>query len=131
MTDTPIPPIAEDHTAKERAAGEAPVLLITAWHLKRMRSMPRSFYYVRKLDFATRQQTGCLWVHRWISRRSLMLTTAWRSEVDARRWLEGDSVARTDAVLRSIDGTVVRFEQYRNGAVATTAPTSSKTSDAR
>ena len=68
----------------DEATTEAPVLLITAWHLKRMRSMPRGFYNVRKLDFATRSQPGCLWVHRWISRRSLMLTTAWSSAAEAR-----------------------------------------------
>ena len=98
--------------AREGVSG-APVLLITAWHLRRARSMPKSFYHVRRLDLATRGEKGCLWVHRWISRRSLMLTTTWVSEKDAHRWLHGASFARTATALRSIEGTVARVEQYR------------------
>ena len=96
-------------------ASEAPVLLVTAWHLRRARSMPKGFYHVRRLDLATRGETGCLWVHRWISSRSLMLTTTWESEKDAHRWLYGASFARAAAALRSIEGTVARVEQYRQG----------------
>ena len=44
---------------------EARVLLLTSWHLSRMRSMPRAFWAVRALDRRTRSQQGCLHVHRW------------------------------------------------------------------
>lgn len=98
--------------AREGVSG-ASVLLITAWHLRRMRSMPKAFYHVRRLDLATRGEKGCLWVHRWGSRRSLMLTTTWESETDARSWLDGASFARTAAALRAIKGTATRVEQYR------------------
>jgi heme-degrading monooxygenase HmoA len=91
----------------------APLLLITAWHLRRMRSMPKAFYHVRRLDLATRGEKGCLSVHRWGSRRSLMVTTTWESETDAHRWLNGARFTRTAAALRAIKGTVARVEQYR------------------
>ena len=107
-----VPEQLRSDGADERIA-EAPVLLITAWHLRRMRSMPRAFYHVRRLDLATRGQAGCLWVHRWGSRRSLMLTTSWASETHARSWLEGASFTRTATALRAIDGTLARVEQYR------------------
>jgi heme-degrading monooxygenase HmoA len=78
--------------------------------------MPRGFYHVRRLDLATRGEKGCLWVHRWISRRSLMLTSTWESEADAQRWLHGTSFTRTAAALQSIEGAVARVEQYRRRA---------------
>ena len=105
----------ESVDTQETGAAVAPVLLLTAWHLKRMRSMPRGFYRVRQLDFATRGEPGCLWVHRWISRRSLMLTTAWTSEEAAHRWLAGPSFARTAEAFGAIEGSVVRLEQYDHG----------------
>lgn len=107
--------MARPTTTTERTAAAAPVLLITAWHLTRMRSMPRGFYNVRKLDFATRGHTECVWVHRWISRRSLMLTTAWRSWEAARAWLDSAEFRRADAAIRRIEGTVVRVERYVDG----------------
>jgi heme-degrading monooxygenase HmoA len=99
----------------DRTAAAAPVLLLTAWHLPRMRGMLRGFYNVRKLDFATRGWPGCRWVHRWISRRSLLLTTAWESWDEARDWLGSAEFRRTDLAIRGIDGTVVRIERYDNG----------------
>lgn len=93
---------------------ETPVLLITAWHLRRVRSMPRSFLHIRRLDLTTRRKAGCLWVHRWISLRSVLLTTTWQSERDAQCWLRSANFTRTDVALRSIEGTVARVEQYRH-----------------
>jgi heme-degrading monooxygenase HmoA len=109
MSDQPQP--GSDSTG--HSVPESPVLLITAWHLRRVRSMPKGFFHVRRLDLATRAEAGCLWVHRWISLRSVMLTSRWESEEGARRWLRGASFTRTDAALRSIEGTVPRVEQYR------------------
>jgi len=118
-------------TTTERTAAAAPVLLITAWHLTRMRSMPRGFYNVRKLDFATRGRAECVWVHRWISRRSLMLTTAWRSWEAARAWLDSAEFERTDAAIRRIEGTVVRVERYLDGVEVDFDSASSGDGDAR
>ncbi len=111
MTDTPPP--ADPAPSEASDPAEAPVLLVTAWHLPRMRSMPRAFVHVRRLDHATRNAPGALWVHRWISRRSLMLTTRWKTEADAHRWLNSPTFARTSAALGEIDGAVERVEQYR------------------
>jgi len=109
--------MSEPHQSDSDFAGDSvsgsPVLLITAWHFRRVRSMPKGFFHVRRLDLATRAEAGCLWVHRWISLRSVMLTSRWESEDDARRWLRGASFTRTAAALRSIEGTVPRVEQYR------------------
>ena len=36
----------------------APVLLLTAWHLSRVRSMPRAFWLARRLDRDGRAAPG-------------------------------------------------------------------------
>jgi len=80
------------------------VLLLTGWHLRHMRSMPRMFWRLRRLEQAARAQPGCLWVHRWISRRSLLLTLRWRSEDAARAWLASESFIAFDAAARALPG---------------------------
>ena len=105
-----------DHQVEAAAGGEHARLVMTAWHLRRMRSMPRAFYLVRRLDRATRGDADCLWIHRWISRRSLMLTSTWATEADANRWLGSDRFRRTAASLDAIEGTVARIQVYRAGA---------------
>ena len=89
---------------------DAPVLLLTSWHLPRMRSMPRAFWRVRALDRRTRSQQGCLRVHRWASRRSLLLTTWWRSRAAAETWLASSSFRETDERLRAIPGAEARVD---------------------
>ena len=91
------------------------MLLVTAWHLPRMRSMLSAFRHVRRLDRATRTAEGCEWVHRWGSRRSLMLTTRWRSWAEAEAWLDGPVFARATAALSRIPGAVPRLERYEAG----------------
>lgn len=78
------------------------VLLLTGWHFRRMRSMPRMFWRLRRLERAAREQDGCLWVHRWISRRSLLLTSRWRSEQAARAWLTSEPFVAFDAAARAL-----------------------------
>ena len=89
---------------------EARVLLLTSWHLTRMRSMPRAFWAVRALDRRTRSQQGCLHVHRWTSRRSLLLTTWWRSRAAAEAWLASPSFREADALLRALPGAEARVD---------------------
>ncbi len=75
------------------------LLLIAAWHLPRMRSLPRALWRVRRLDRASRGAPGCLWMHRWLSRRSLALTSAWASEAAAEAWLASTAFAEADTAL--------------------------------
>ncbi len=108
MSDQPQP--GSDSTGD--SVSQSSVLLITAWHLRHVRSMPGSFLHIRRLDLATRGEPACLWVHRWISLRSVLLTTTWQSERDAQGWLRSANFTRTDLALRSIDGTVARVELF-------------------
>ena len=89
------------------------VLLLTAWHLRRMRSMPRLFWRLRSLERHCRAQPGCLWVHRWISRRSLLLTSRWELEAAADRWLASEAFRAFDEAARALEGTEARVERYR------------------
>jgi hypothetical protein len=88
------------------------VLLLTAWHLPRMRSMPRQFWRFRRLDRRSRGVRGLVWSHRWISRRSLLYTSRWRSEADARAWLASAEFRRFDEGVRAA-GAEPRLEWYR------------------
>ena len=93
---------------------QAPALLVlTAWHLSRMRSMPRSFWRVRTLERATHSVPGCLWIHRWISRRSLLLTSAWESDAAAEAWFASEGFTSVDASLKALPGTETRVERMR------------------
>ena len=93
--------------------GDAHVLLLTAWHLRKMRSMPRMFWRLRSLERHCRRQTGRLWVHRWISRRSLLLTSRWESAAAADGWLASEAFRAFDEAARSLEGTEARVERYR------------------
>ncbi len=93
--------------------GDAHVLLLTAWHLRGMRSMPRMFWRLRSLERLCRGQPGCLWVHRWISRRSLLLTSRWESEAAADEWLASAAFRAFDEAARALKGTEARVERYR------------------
>jgi quinol monooxygenase YgiN len=94
------------------AGGEArpALVLLTAWHLPRARSMPRLFWRIRALDRASKSAPGCLWVHRWASRRSLLLTSHWATDADAERWLASEHVRRFDAAARAA-GATARVER--------------------
>ncbi len=92
---------------------DARVLLLTAWHLRSMRSMPRMFWRLRSLERLCRCQPGCLWVHRWISRRSLLLTSRWESEAAADGWLASEAFRAFDEAARALGGTEARVERAR------------------
>lgn len=87
-------------------------LLLTAWHFKSMRSMPRMFWRLRALERSCRARTGCLWVHRWVSRRSLLLTSTWASSAEAAAWLESPEFAAFDEQARAHPGAEARIERY-------------------
>lgn len=88
----------------------APVLLLTAWHLPRVRSMPRAFWLARRLDRDGRTAPGCVRMHRWISRRSVLLTSWWESREAALAWRASPTFRELDESLRAIDGVEVRVE---------------------
>ncbi|MCS7276858.1 MAG: hypothetical protein NZ695_07595 [Dehalococcoidia bacterium] len=66
-----------------------PLLLLIALHLRSMLAMASLFWRVRRLERELRALPGVLRVHRWVSRRSLLLTV----------WCEGPEAA--DACLAS------------------------------
>ena len=88
----------------------APVLLLTAWHLPRMRSMLRAFWLARRLDRDGRAAPGCVRMHRWTSRRSVLLTSWWESRDAALAWSASPTFRELDDRLRAIDGVEVRVE---------------------
>ncbi len=87
-----------------------PVLLLTAWHFRRVRDMPLMFWRVRKLERHCRGRRGCLSVHRWVSRRSLLLTSHWVSEAAARSFLESETLHAFDRAASARPGAVTRRE---------------------
>ena len=89
------------------------MLLLTAWHLRRVRHMPRMFWRLRRLERQCRAQAGCLWVHRWLSRRSLLLSSHWESEAAAEAWLTSSQFRAFDASARALPGAEARVERYR------------------
>lgn len=93
----------------------APVLLLTAWRLPRMRSMPRAFWLARRLDRDGRAAPGCARMHRWTSRRSLLLTSWWATRADAEAWLASPAFRALDARLRAIPGAEADIELREGG----------------
>ncbi len=89
-----------------------PVLLFTSWHLRHMRSMPRAFWAARSLERRTKTAPGCLRIDRWVSRRSILLTSWWRGRAEAEAWLASQPFRDLDARLRSLRGTETRLELH-------------------
>ncbi len=96
----------------ETRGGEA-VLLLTAWHLRRVREMPRMFWRLRGLERHCRAQPGCLWVHRWLSRRSLLLSSHWESAAAAEAWLASSRFRAFDGEAGALPGAEARVERHR------------------
>ena len=90
-----------------------PVLLLTAWHLRRVRHMLRMFWRLRRLERHCRAQPGCLWVHRWLSRRSLLLSSHWESVAAAEAWLASSQFRAFDEAARALEGAEARVELHR------------------
>lgn len=76
-------------------------LLLTAWHLPRMRSLPLLLWRLRRLERHGRAHDGCWWMHRWISRRSLLLSSHWTSREAAEAWLRSPAFRAFDAQARA------------------------------
>ncbi len=78
--------------------------LLAAWHLRSMRSMPRMFWRLRWLEQDGRGQAECQWMHRWISRRSLLLTSRWSSAEAAEAWIASPKFRAFDEAAGAIQG---------------------------
>ena len=84
---------------------DAPLLLLlTSWHLPSVRPMPRLFAHIRRLERDCRAAEGCVGVHRWVSRRSLMLASEWESHDSAEAWMASLPFRRFDALARALGG---------------------------
>ena len=79
--------------------------LLAAWHLRSVLSMPRMFWLLRQLEQDGRGQAECQWMHRWISRRSLLLTSHWVSAEAATGWMASPKFRAFDDAARAIEGT--------------------------
>jgi heme-degrading monooxygenase HmoA len=83
---------------------DAEVVLLTAWHLRRLRDMPAAFLEARALERQCRLAEGCRWVHRWTSKRSLLLTSRWATAAAAEAWIRGPVFRGADLRLRARAG---------------------------
>src|SRR5690606_823779 len=89
------------------------VVLLTRWHFPSMRVMPRQFWRIRALDRGTKGTSGCLWVHRWVSRRSLLLTSEWVDFEAAERWLASERLVAFDGSARKVPGSRAYIDWLR------------------
>lgn len=81
---------------------DAPVLTLIGAHLPSMAAMPARFLAARRAERALRRVPGCVGVHRWVSRRSILLTSWWSTRQAAEAALETAEVrAFLDIVRRS------------------------------
>lgn len=94
------------------APPDAPVLLIVAAYLPAMRSMPRRFLAARRAERALRGVPGCALVHRWVSRRSILLTSWWPDTSAAQRALAAPAVRQFLDVARRVPGADVWTAVY-------------------
>ncbi len=64
-----------------------PVLMLLALHVDSMLPMPYLFWRVRRLAQTMQRQPGILKIHRWLSRRSLLIISWWQDGAAAEAWL--------------------------------------------
>ena len=96
----------------------APVLLLASWHLPTVRAAVRAWPLVRRLDHLGSGAPGCALMHRWISKRSLLLTSWWDSREAAESWLLSPDVRALDERLRALPGAEARVELRGAGPAA-------------
>lgn len=90
-----------------------PVLLVTAWHMPTMRAALRHFWRVRALERTScREAPGCVRVHRWVSRRSILLTSWWSDRASAERWLASPELRAVNAAARRVPGARATVELW-------------------
>jgi len=67
-------------------------LAVMALHLRSMWAMPSFFLRVRRMERMLKGRAGVMRYHRWVSRRSLLLTVWWERREEAEAWLDGADV---------------------------------------
>ena len=74
------------------------VLLLTAWHMPSVLATVRLLLPFRRLERRSCwQAAGFARSHRWLSRRSLLLTSWWADADSAQRWVRSDAFRRFDS----------------------------------
>lgn len=76
-------------------------VLLTAWQFRGLWAMPRLFRHTRRLEQQCRIAPGCLFVHRWLSKRSLLIESHWATQEAAEGWLASREFRRFDARARA------------------------------
>jgi hypothetical protein len=81
---------------------DAAVLLLTAWHMRSVRTTLRLLPAFRKLERSSCwYASGIVRSHRWLSRRSLLLTSWWEGRNAAEEWLASSAFREFDARARA------------------------------
>lgn len=92
---------------------ERPILMLLALHLPSMALAFRYFWRVRRMERALKQRDGLERVHRWASRRSLLLTIWWRDAEAATAWVSSDDVEQLRSAVDAIGGGRLSITRYR------------------
>lgn len=78
-------------------------LLITSWHLPTMRGLARLVLPFRRLQRRSAWAgPGHVRSHRWLSRRSLLLTSWWESSAAAEAWMASEAFRDFDTQARQL-----------------------------
>jgi len=78
-------------------------LLVTSWHLSTMRALPRLLLPLRRLERdSCWAAPGRVRSHRWLSRRSLLLTSWWESREAAEAWMASAAFREFNARARRL-----------------------------
>lgn len=93
-------------------AARPPLLLAVAVHLDSMWAMPSLFWRMRRLERELRSLPGVLKVHRWVSRRSLMLTVWCQGREAAEGCLSAPGLVALQRQAREGEGLRLWAEMY-------------------
>lgn len=96
-----------------------PVLLLIALHLNSMLPMLVLFWRVRALAGVAQRQPGVVRVHRWLSRRSLLLMSWWENSSSAEAWLAHPACQKMLRYAEAHPKIRLRVEMYETLPVGT------------
>ena len=81
--------------------------------------MPVLFWRVRALAGIAQRQPGIVRVHRWLSRRSLLLTSWWENRSSAEAWLTHPACQKMLRYAEAHPSIRLRVEMYETLPVGT------------
>ncbi len=96
-----------------------PVLLLIALHLDSMLPMLVLFWRVRALAGVAQRQPGVVGVHRWLSRRGLLLMSWWEDSSSAEAWLAHPACQKMLRCAEAHPSIRLRVETYETLPVDT------------